>query len=157
MKTRILRRAGLLALLAGVLSFAFLAPEVSARNALQAQGHADDGNGFHAEFNAVNANGNVAGHYYVTFVNGSGQVITEHAKITCLAIYGNIAAIGLEFTGGDDPGRPIGTGALVWAQDNGATGDLTDASGVLSAGPTVCPPPPIPPHVPWPGRIIVRD
>ena len=99
--------------------------------------------------------GKVGGNWSFTQVF-NGEVIHEHAKVTCVRIDGYQAVIGVEFNSSTNPTRPEGSGAFIYMEDHGETGDTWGAGPVLPAGPTACPLPPEFVTTPWPGRIEIR-
>ena len=82
------------------------------------------------------------GHISVSDQNGF-RIVSE---VTCLKVVGNRATIGGQVTESNVPNQPVGSGSLLYVEDNDAAGrghgtNLIDGVGALPTGPAACPPP----------------
>ena len=113
-----------------------------------------------AQFNAVSDTGGARarGRWYYRQEFG-GRTVSELARVTCLAVRGRDAAIGVHFTESTNPTRPVGSYAVIWVSDHGnasprGPADTWDASAVLHAPPDCVP---RAAQVPWPGDLLVQE
>jgi hypothetical protein len=75
----------------------------------------------------IDADGRVRGEFQSDFAVPD---VVMHAKVTCLAVDGNDAWIGMVVTQTQDEGLlALGTEAILRVQDNGANGDTPDKIG----------------------------